>query len=380
MTGSRTLVLRYHSLGDVVLTTGVIRALREAGHVVDVVTEAAFVPIFDGLPYVERIWTREEWDTHVRTDAADAASTVRFDHIVDLQGSPSSRSATVGYASRVEARRSAVKTRSVARRLLVVRGNVDPGARIPHAAVRYAEAAFAPDAGTAAVPPADALRPEVRVTEEDRAALERTHADLLTAGPPRVALLTGASRKSKAYPVPRFAEVGRQLRDRGWDVLWVEAPNVEPTPDSITAGFRRVSVPLRALKAVLAGADLAVSGDSGPMHLATALGVPVVAVFGSSIRAFGFSPLGEKTRVLEVAGLRCRPCGVHGRDRCWRGGFPCLAVDPGEVVAAGFELVGEPEGQRGARTEARVDTQTDGRPAKHREGNAGSPFRREVLS
>ncbi|MCA9756188.1 MAG: glycosyltransferase family 9 protein [Candidatus Eisenbacteria bacterium] len=364
MTGSRTLVLRYHSLGDVVLTTGVVRALHQAGHVVDVVTEAAFVPIFDGLPYVARTWTREEWEAYARGGAAPAVDAsaphsnldAEFTRIVDLQGSPSSRSATVGYASRVGATRTAVNTRSFARRLLVLRGNVDPGGRIPHAALRYAEAARHD-----AVPPLTALYPEMRVTAEDQAALTGERADLSVehgvgqtgSHRPRLALLTGASRKSKAYPFQRFAQVGSSFLERGWDVLWVEAPNAEPAPDRYAGAFRRVAVSLRALKAVLASVDLAVSGDSGPMHLATAFGVPVVAVFGSSIRAFGFTPLGKRTRVLEVAGLRCRPCGVHGRDRCWRGGFPCLDVDPADVVAAGLELVDEVNRDQGRRPDTR---------------------------
>jgi heptosyltransferase-2 len=99
------------------------------------------------------------------------------------------------------------------------------------------------------------------------------------------------------------------------------------------------------LKAALATVDLAISGDSGPMHLATALGRPTLALFGSSVRAFGFAPLGE-SRVLEVSGLSCRPCGVHGRDHCWRRHWRCLRdLTPEMVVAEAKAMLAAREGR-----------------------------------
>lgn len=71
---------------------------------------------------------------------------------------------------------------------------------------------------------------------------------------------------------------------------------------------------LRQLIALLAQADALVTGDSGPMHLASGVSTPVVALFGPTCREWGFFPTGENDRVLQ-APLACRPCSLHGQNR-----------------------------------------------------------------
>ena len=70
------------------------------------------------------------------------------------------------------------------------------------------------------------------------------------------------------------------------------------------------------------------------LHLGAALDVPTVAVFGSTIPAFGFAPQGPRDQVAEIA-LGCRPCGVHGKRRCPLGHHDCLErLAPDIVLAA----------------------------------------------
>lgn len=93
---------------------------------------------------------------------------------------------------------------------------------------------------------------------------------------------------------------------------------------------------LGALKAVLAGATVVVSNDSSPLHMAIALGRPVVGVFGPTTKELGFFPLAPlgKAGVAEVAGLACRPCGLHGHARCPQGHFRCMSdLDLGMVYS-----------------------------------------------
>lgn len=64
--------------------------------------------------------------------------------------------------------------------------------------------------------------------------------------------------------------------------------------------------------------------DSAPMHLASAMDAPVTAVFCSTVPAFGFGPLSSASAVVETReNLACRPCGLHGRDKCPEGHFKC---------------------------------------------------------
>ena len=68
--------------------------------------------------------------------------------------------------------------------------------------------------------------------------------------------------------------------------------------------------------AVIGRARALVTNDSAPLHLATAVGTPVVAVFGPTVPEFGFGPLGPQARVVQHRGLDCRPCSSHGPPVC----------------------------------------------------------------
>lgn len=75
--------------------------------------------------------------------------------------------------------------------------------------------------------------------------------------------------------------------------------------------------------ALMAGAQHNYVNDSGPLHLASATNAPVSAFFCSTIPEFGFGPLSEKASIIEVQGLDCRPCGLHGHKSCPKGHFRC---------------------------------------------------------
>jgi len=91
---------------------------------------------------------------------------------------------------------------------------------------------------------------------------------------------------------------------------------------------------LRELCALVRKADLLVTGDSAPMHIAWAFDIPTVAVFGPTTVDLGFAPLSEFCRVVEVKGLECRPCSDHGPQRCPLGHFRCMQGVTVDMVLA----------------------------------------------
>lgn len=71
------------------------------------------------------------------------------------------------------------------------------------------------------------------------------------------------------------------------------------------------------------------TNDSAPMHLASAVNAPVAAVFCSTVPAFGFGPLSDKSFVIETEEkLACRPCGLHGKNDCPEKHFKCATTIP----------------------------------------------------
>jgi ADP-heptose:LPS heptosyltransferase len=96
---------------------------------------------------------------------------------------------------------------------------------------------------------------------------------------------------------------------------------------------------IMGLAAILERARIVIANDSGPAHLAAAVGTPVVTLFGPTHEAFGFAPRGPAVRVIS-RDLPCRPCSIHGGTRCPRKRRACLDdIPPAEVLAAARELL-----------------------------------------
>lgn len=70
--------------------------------------------------------------------------------------------------------------------------------------------------------------------------------------------------------------------------------------------------------------EVLVTNDSAPMHLANAVGTKVIALFGATIPEFGFYPYGKNDIIFQINGLKCRPCGIHGGNRCPIKSFDCM--------------------------------------------------------
>src|SRR4030095_10766690 len=76
-----------------------------------------------------------------------------------------------------------------------------------------------------------------------------------------------------------------------------------------------------------------ISGDTGPMHIAESVGVPIIMLAGSSVREFGFYPQSQNAIVLENNNLKCRPCTHIGRNECPLGHFKCMRdLKPEEIL------------------------------------------------
>jgi heptosyltransferase-3 len=149
------------------------------------------------------------------------------------------------------------------------------------------------------------------------AALESARARLAAAGVDRVRPLVvchpGASAANKCWPIAELAAACDYLEEtEGARVLLLGGPREADDLAAIRSAMRsrpaviEETLPLRELAAVLAEADLFFGQDSGPMHVAAAVGTPVVALFGASSPA-QWSPLGEGHTVLRPS-MPCAPC------------------------------------------------------------------------
>lgn len=129
---------------------------------------------------------------------------------------------------------------------------------------------------------------------------------LLTSGRPVVALAPGAVGPGKAWPVQNYAELARRLAEQGADIWVLGGPN-EQTIASAIAAAAGASVcdltgnDLRNAILALKAADLAVTNDSGLMHISAALSTPTVAIFGPTSPRL-WAPLNPLSAILEPPG------------------------------------------------------------------------------
>ena len=164
-----------------------------------------------------------------------------------------------------------------------------------------------------------------------------------------IGIHVSGGRAIKQWPESRFRDVAERLvRDRGAAIVLTGTSGDRAQVDVVKSALppERVldlseDVDLLTVAAVIERLDLFVSGDTGPMHLAHAVGTPVVAVFGPSDPA-RYAPRGDRDRVARID-LPCSPCNRIRLPpaRCTGHTPDCLAgVDVAQVLAAIDDTMG----------------------------------------
>jgi heptosyltransferase II len=192
--------------------------------------------------------------------------------------------------------------------------------RLPRMADRCATLAL-PKGETA---PAQWPLPELKVPATERAAW-RQRLGLAPDGRPVVALAPGAVGPSKRWPLASYADLARRLAAEGHWIWVIGGPGEKELAAVIADGadVRDLTGPdLRNAIFALASATVAISNDSGLLHVAAALGTPAIGIFGPT-SPWHWAPLNPIAAVIETTGeLPCRPCHKPvcrlGHHRCMR--------------------------------------------------------------
>lgn len=187
------------------------------------------------------------------------------------------------------------------------------------------------------------IAPRLYPSDADREAVDRflgRHG--VAAGPGLIAIAPGTAWNTKRWPPENFAGLARMLADAGFAVALVGGPEDAALCRGISGSAGRAGIiDASGSFTVLGSAELIrragvlVCNDSAPLHLAGAVGTPVLAIFGATTPAFGFGPIGPRDRILQIDGLGCRPCSIHGGDRCPIDTFECmLRITPAMAAEA----------------------------------------------
>jgi len=324
------LIVRFSAIGDILLMTPLLRALRrrhpEAR--VTVLTKAVFAPLLAHNPRVTEVIGWEE--TRSLASLGRELKGRGFSHQLDLHGSLRS----LALRRRIGGRWTTYPKHRLARAALI-RAKRDIYRDRRPTAERYFDAArgldVAPDEGSLEM---FLSRPTLGAAEQFLG--ERG----IGAVRQLIAVAPGAAHFTKRWPLHHWTALVRRLVDAGNDIVVVGGPEDGAVADTVAeaGGERAVSAAgrfdLPGSAAVLKRARALISGDTGVMHMATAVGTPVVALFGPTVEPFGFFPYHAKATVLQRE-LYCRPCSAFGGAQCPEVHHRCLQdLTPDDVLEA----------------------------------------------
>ncbi|RLB13872.1 MAG: lipopolysaccharide heptosyltransferase II [Deltaproteobacteria bacterium] len=335
------LVVRLSSLGDVLLTTPVLRALRQKwpGARISFLTKEEFAPLLHNNPHLDEVITTSGGGTFEQSrDLVRKLRYRKWDLLVDLHRSLRS----FLFRRLVPAARTVVYSKYRLKRTLLIYTRLDLyPASVPLVPERYVKPlepfGVKLDEGPC----------ELFLDESDREPALKKISARWPSSPPLLAVAPGSAWPIKRWPVESFAESARELALRfGFKVILLGSKK----DAEICARLAQIlgqklcldlagKLPIRGSAAAVAEARLLLTNDTGLMHIATAVGTPVVAVFGPTTRHFGYFPYRAESRVVETR-LYCRPCTHNGRVRCPLGHFRCMKdIKAERVVEAAVELL-----------------------------------------
>ncbi|MBK8339334.1 MAG: glycosyltransferase family 9 protein [Flavobacteriales bacterium] len=310
----KILVLRFSSIGDIVLTSPVLRCLKEQvpGAQVHFATKAEFAPLVAHSPHVDRVHVL---NADLRTLIAELKKE-GFDHVVDLHHNL--RTASIKRALGVKA--TSFPKLNIEKWLLV-NFKLD---RLPelHIVDRYlssvAELGVKNDGkGLELFIPPD--------QEVDLADLPSVHRSGY------VALCVGAAHYTKRLPDHRLIELAGKIVGP-IVIIGGREDNASAQRIADAIGGRvfdatgRYSIPGSA--SLIRQARSVITHDSGSMHIASAFGKQTVSIWGNTVPSFGMGPYipqhPERAHIFEVPDLPCRPCSKIGFGHCPKGHFRCM--------------------------------------------------------
>jgi len=147
----------------------------------------------------------------------------------------------------------------------------------------------------------------------------------------QAAIALGSPWPTKRWPVDQVIDLCRKWSAAGIEINLIGDPSARDIAETVKAAVPSLLVKdhvgrtsMREWTDLLDSSAVLVSGDSASVHVASDLGVPVIALFGPTVPDFGFAPWRSHSQVLQDADLNCRPCSIHGPKQCPLGHHKCL--------------------------------------------------------
>lgn len=321
----KLLIIRFSSIGDIVLTTPVIRCLHEQlpGCEIHFLTRKSFADVLIHNTRIKKLWLTDG-SLH---DVVPDLKKENFTQIIDLHHNLRSLKVKLELNKPVHS----FDKLNVKKWLLVnTKWNILPPVHIVH---RYLDTVkhlkvFNDNRGL-----------EYYISAEEEKAVNKLSAEFQNG---YAGVIIGAKHFTKIFPAGKLVNIlkkynkpvvllgGPEDKDRGEMIALAAGHHVY----NACGHFR-----LNESAALVKHAKVILTNDTGLMHIAAAFSKPVVSLWGNTVPEFGMWPyepgMKQQTAIHEIKGLYCRPCSKIGFDKCPKGHFRCMnELDEDQILGS----------------------------------------------
>lgn len=328
----KVLVIRFSSIGDIVLCSPVLRCLKKIpGQNIQthLLTKKSFAAFAGNYPYVDKVFALEK----SLSDVIALLKKENYDFIIDLHNNL--RSLRVKLALRAPSR--SFNKLNIEKWLLTNLG-ID---RMPdlHIVDRYLDAAKPLGVTN------DHAGLDFFIPDRDQVAPKELPPDFQQG---YIGFVIGGTYATKRLPLEKITEICRQLEE---PVVLLGGPEDRETGDRIAenAGTMTFNAcgkfSLNASASLVQQADAIISHDTGLMHIAAAFHKPIASIWGNTVPQLGMYPYmpakdaSVDHTMFEVKNLKCRPCSKIGYNKCPKKHFKCMQDIPVESIVSWVKKV-----------------------------------------
>ncbi|UTW64136.1 glycosyltransferase family 9 protein [bacterium SCSIO 12741] len=320
----KILIIRFSSIGDIVLTTPVIRAAKKQieNAEVHLLTKKAFLPVVEANPYLDKIHVINSKVSEVMPDLKKE----NFDFVADLHNNL--RSSRVKRGLRVESA-SFPKLNWEKWLLVNFKKNRMPDLHIVERYI-YTLARFGVTA--------DGEGLDYFIPDEEKVDLKKALPDSFQKG--YLAWVIGGSYYTKMMPVDKVLSIARKIKQ---PIVLLGGPEDRENGkeirmrmgDQVYNACGEFSI--NASASLVEQASAVITNDTGLMHVAAAFNRPVLSVWGNTTPDLGMYPYmpGKEglSKIMQIEDLSCRPCSKLGHKKCPKKHFYCMRLLDEDVIA-----------------------------------------------
>jgi ADP-heptose:LPS heptosyltransferase len=311
----KILIVRFSSIGDIVLTTPVVRCLKlQTGAEIHFLTKRNYQTVIQSNPYIDKVWTIDKTVSEIKM----ALKNENFDLIIDLH----KNLRTLHLRLMLNVKTLAFDKLNF-QKWLMVNFKIN---RLPKKHIVDRNLETVKSLGVTN----DGKGLDYFIPKKDNVDITTFEGQFITPNlQPITAFAIGAAHATKRLPTEKIIDFCKKINGR---VILLGGKEDAENGEKIAqeSGSHVVNLcgklNLNQSASVLQQADKVISHDTGLMHIAAAFQKEIISIWGNTIPEFGMYPYVDeaKFKILEVKGLGCRPCSKIGHGQCPKGHFDCM--------------------------------------------------------